>query len=115
MAWFRDRLYVGTAAPAPQGAEDLAQEVFLRVFRARKRYVATAKFSTWLFTIAKRLYVNANQKLQPRYDSEVVGAWRSTAAPPRVTRSANDARMRPSRTTSQCSSSVCSSAVSSSR
>ena len=33
-------------------AEDLAQEVFLRVYRARQTYQPGAKFSTWLFTIA---------------------------------------------------------------
>jgi RNA polymerase sigma-70 factor (ECF subfamily) len=40
-------------------AEDLAQEVFLRVYRARKRYVPGAKFSTWLFTIANNVASNA--------------------------------------------------------
>ncbi len=40
-------------------AEDLAQEVFLRVYRARKRYVAGAKFSTWLYTIANNVAANA--------------------------------------------------------
>jgi RNA polymerase sigma-70 factor, ECF subfamily len=40
-------------------AEDLAQEVFLRVYRARKRYVVGAKFSTWLFTIANHVAANA--------------------------------------------------------
>ncbi len=40
-------------------AEDLAQEVFLRVYRARKRYVPGAKFSTWLFTIANHVAANA--------------------------------------------------------
>jgi RNA polymerase sigma-70 factor (ECF subfamily) len=40
-------------------AEDLAQDVFLRVYRSRKRYVAGAKFSTWLFTIANRVASNA--------------------------------------------------------
>jgi RNA polymerase sigma-70 factor (ECF subfamily) len=40
-------------------AEDLAQEVFLRVFRARKKYRARAKFSTWLFTIANNLALTA--------------------------------------------------------
>jgi len=33
-------------------AEDLAQEVFMRVYRARESYTPGAKFSTWLFTIA---------------------------------------------------------------
>ena len=40
-------------------AEDLAQDVFLRVYRARKTYVAGAKFSTWLFTIANNIGLNA--------------------------------------------------------
>ena len=34
--------------------EDLAQDVFLRIYRARKRYVPGSKFSTWLYTIATR-------------------------------------------------------------
>ncbi|HEV3137662.1 MAG TPA: sigma-70 family RNA polymerase sigma factor [Pirellulales bacterium] len=42
-------------------AEDLAQEVFLRVYRARKRYLAGAKFSTWLYTIANRVAANARR------------------------------------------------------
>jgi RNA polymerase sigma-70 factor, ECF subfamily len=40
-------------------AEDLAQEVFLRIYRARKRYVPGAKFSTWMFTIANNVASNA--------------------------------------------------------
>lgn len=39
--------------------EDLAQDVFLRVFRARKSYVPAAKFSTWLFTIVNHVALNA--------------------------------------------------------
>ncbi|SIO56591.1 RNA polymerase sigma-70 factor, ECF subfamily [Singulisphaera sp. GP187] len=39
-------------------AEDLTQEVFLRVYRARKGYRPRAKFSTWLFTIANNLALN---------------------------------------------------------
>ena len=39
-------------------AEDLTQEVFLRIFRARKGYRPRAKFSTWLFTIANNLALN---------------------------------------------------------
>jgi len=38
--------------------EDLSQETFLRVFRARDRYQPTAAFRTWLFTIATRLCLN---------------------------------------------------------
>ncbi len=40
-------------------AEDLAQEVFLRVYRTRGSYQPGAKFSTWLFTIANHAAANA--------------------------------------------------------
>ncbi len=40
-------------------AEDLTQDVFLRVYRARATYVPGAKFSTWLFTIANNVALNA--------------------------------------------------------
>jgi RNA polymerase sigma-70 factor (ECF subfamily) len=39
-------------------AEELAQEVFLRVYRCRASYRAEAKFSTWLYRIATNLAVN---------------------------------------------------------
>jgi RNA polymerase sigma-70 factor (ECF subfamily) len=45
-------------------AEDLAQEVFLRVYRTRKKYRPKAKFSTWLFTIANNLALNALRNRQ---------------------------------------------------
>jgi RNA polymerase sigma-70 factor (ECF subfamily) len=46
---------VGDAAEA----EDLAQEVFLRVYRSRHKYRPRSKFSTWLFTIANNLALNS--------------------------------------------------------
>jgi len=45
-------------------AEDLAQEVFLRVYRVRKKYRPRAKFSTWLFTIANNLALNTLRSRQ---------------------------------------------------
>ncbi len=39
-------------------AEDLAQTVFLQAWKSRRRYRQTAKFSTWLFTIARNLCLN---------------------------------------------------------
>src|SRR5207244_3484525 len=39
-------------------AEDLSQEVFLRVYRSRENYEASAKFTTWLYRIATNLAVN---------------------------------------------------------
>src|SRR5947207_12393092 len=50
---FMYRMAHNTAA-----AEDLAQEVFLRVYRSRASYEPSAKFSTWLYRIATNLGVN---------------------------------------------------------
>jgi RNA polymerase sigma-70 factor (ECF subfamily) len=56
-------------------AEELAQEVFLRVYRARGTYEPTAKFTTWLFRIATHLALNAlrdgkNERSQERLDGD---------------------------------------------
>lgn len=48
--------------PKRDQAEDLVQEVFMRVYRARERYVPGAKFSTWLFTITHNVASNAIRK-----------------------------------------------------
>ena len=50
---FMYRMARNTAA-----AEDLAQDVFLRVYRSRQTYEASAKFTTWLYRIATNLAVN---------------------------------------------------------
>jgi RNA polymerase sigma-70 factor (ECF subfamily) len=39
-------------------AEDLAQNVFVQVYKSARRYEASAKFSTWLFTITRNLCLN---------------------------------------------------------
>jgi len=52
--------------PSREQAEDLAQEVFLRVFRARKTYEPGARFSTWLFTIANNVASNALRSISRR-------------------------------------------------
>lgn len=41
-----------------QQSEDLAQDVFLRVYKARKTYMPTAKFTTWLYRIANNIASN---------------------------------------------------------
>jgi RNA polymerase sigma-70 factor (ECF subfamily) len=58
----------------PDLAEDICQEAFVRVLRNLDRFDTRFRFSTWLFTIAKRLYVNWMQKHKPAYDSDMVGA-----------------------------------------
>jgi len=47
-------------------AEDLAQEVFLRVYRARGQYEPSAKFTTWMFRIATNLALNAKRDSRHR-------------------------------------------------
>lgn len=47
-------------------AEDLAQEAFVRVYQARRRYKPTAKFSTWLYRIVTNLCLSALRKEQVR-------------------------------------------------
>ncbi|MCO6455349.1 MAG: RNA polymerase sigma factor [Pirellulaceae bacterium] len=42
-------------------AEDLAQEVFLRVYRARRSYAPKSRFATWLFTIVNNVAANAHR------------------------------------------------------
>lgn len=63
-------------------AEDLAQEVFLRIYRSRKSYVPGSKFSTWLFTIANNVASNARRSRARRKERNVTpsgtddsGAW----------------------------------------
>ena len=68
---------MGTIGPRADMAEDLAQETFLRVYRARKRYEPGAKFSTWLFTIAGNVARNAARTLGRRREVSEVDAPRS--------------------------------------
>ena len=53
-------------------AEDLSQEAFLRVYRARTGYVPTAKFSTWLYRIAHNLASNARRGLGRKKEVVIV-------------------------------------------
>lgn len=64
-------------------AEDLAQEVFLRVYRARKRYVPGAKFSTWLFTIANNVARNSQRSMarRPEVNTMVTASGTRSAQP----------------------------------
>ena len=59
-------------------AEELAQEVFLRVYRSRSSYEPAAKFTTWLFRIATHLALNAirdgkHERFESRLDDEASG------------------------------------------
>ena len=55
-------------------AEDLTQDVFLRVFRARKTYEPGSKFSTWLFTITNNVASNAKRSKSRRREIVLEGS-----------------------------------------
>ncbi len=52
-------------------AEELAQEVFIRIYNARERYEARARFSTWMFGIARNLALNDLDRAYRRYERPV--------------------------------------------
>jgi len=54
-------------------AEDVAQNVFLQVYKSAPRYERTAKFSTWLFTIARNLCLNEIRR-RSRHPAESLDA-----------------------------------------
>ena len=54
-------------------AEDLAQNVFVQVFKSAHRYEASAKFATWLFTIARNLCLNEVRR-RSRHQAESLDA-----------------------------------------
>jgi RNA polymerase sigma-70 factor (ECF subfamily) len=54
-------------------AEDLTQDVFMRVFRARHGYQPSAKFSTWIFTITNNLALNARRSRKVRKTVAIAG------------------------------------------
>ncbi len=59
-------------------SEDLAQEVFLRIYRHRARYLPTAKFATWLGTIIRNVVLNAkrSQARNRVFVTDFVEDWR---------------------------------------
>jgi len=68
---YNDRVYqqLYLTVTHREEAEDLTQEVFLRVFRHRKSYSPRAKFVTWLFHIVRNIARNAlrNRRRRPTY------------------------------------------------
>jgi RNA polymerase sigma-70 factor (ECF subfamily) len=72
--------FVDRMTQNPAVSEELAQEVFLRVYRSRSTYEPTARFTTWLFRIATHLTLNwlrdgrverAQQRLEEERDGEI--------------------------------------------
>jgi RNA polymerase sigma-70 factor (ECF subfamily) len=58
-------LVIGTVAKmlgGPEGAEDIAQQVFIRAWQSAPRYRPEAKFTTWLLTIVRNLVFNESRR-----------------------------------------------------
>ncbi len=78
----------------PEVAQDMVQEAFVRVIRSIDRFDDRFRFSTWLFTIARRLLVNHMQKMRPASDSETVGRQQGDTETPGVLSAARETRER---------------------
>lgn len=74
--------YILRLSGRPEVAEDVVQEAFVRVLTNLHRFDARYRFSTWLFTIARRLYVNMCQKHRPVSDTDGVSLRRWEGAAP---------------------------------
>ena len=58
----------------PELAEDIVQDAFVRVLRNIDRFDERYRFSTWLFTIGRRLLINSLQKNRPRSESDWIAS-----------------------------------------
>ena len=65
-------------------AEDLGQEVFLRIYRARQKYKPTAKFSTWMFRITANVSLNALRSRASRRDDVSIDQVADSSDGPRA-------------------------------
>lgn len=74
--------YIFKLSGHTETAEDIVQEAFVRVLKNLDRFDTRFRFSTWLYTIAKRLYVNANQRMKPSYDTDLLVDQRSRQLSP---------------------------------
>lgn len=66
--------YMVRLSGRPDVAEDVVQEAFVRALSHLDRFDPRFRFSTWLFTIARRLYVNMMLKMHPAYETGTVEA-----------------------------------------
>jgi RNA polymerase sigma-70 factor (ECF subfamily) len=83
--------YLVRMSGRPEVAEDIVQEAFVRVLQHLDRFDPKFRFSTWLFTIARRLLVNQAQRCKPAYDTDGVGRRESRWDSPETSASAGEA------------------------
>lgn len=84
--------FIYRSVPDAQEAEDLAQNVFVQAWKARQRYQVSAKFTTWLFTIARNLTLNEIRR-RSRHKGESIDAAQPDDETP--ARQYEDARATP--------------------
>jgi RNA polymerase sigma-70 factor (ECF subfamily) len=75
-------------------AEDLAQNVFIQAYKSAARYTASAKFSTWLFTITRNLCLNEIRR-RSRHPADSIDAPASTDADEPAARPFEDVKAEP--------------------
>jgi RNA polymerase sigma-70 factor, ECF subfamily len=73
--------YILRLCGRPELAEDVVQEAFVRVLTNLDRFDPRFRFSTWLFTIARRVMLNQLEKRRPRSDSDRVGDAQGRVSP----------------------------------
>src|SRR5262249_21367867 len=66
----------------PEGAEGIGQEAVVRARTNLCQFDPRFRFSTWLFTIAKRLYINACERVKPAYGPSALEGLRQRGAAP---------------------------------
>jgi RNA polymerase sigma-70 factor (ECF subfamily) len=65
--------YILRLSGRPDMAEDIVQEAFVRVLTNLDRFDPQYRFSTWLFTIARRVFLNVCEKRKPISDTDRIG------------------------------------------
>lgn len=65
--------YILRMSGRPELAEDVVQEAFVRVLSNLDRYDPRYRFSTWLFTIARRVYLNTQQRKRAHPSTDLIG------------------------------------------
>lgn len=74
--------YILRMCGRPDIAEDVVQEAFVRALTGLNRFDPKFRFSTWLFVIARRVFLNLVQKHRPESNSELVESRGSGHRPP---------------------------------
>jgi RNA polymerase sigma-70 factor, ECF subfamily len=69
--------YILRMCGKPELAEDVVQEAFVRVLSNLDRFDPRYRFSTWLFTIARRVYLNTQQRKRAIPNSDLIGRLES--------------------------------------